>query len=148
MPWLQNKHLNHYNYSNYLPALTVASHYILPVYSWLVEIGASLNVSFPVPLWEIEGKGAESIPADKLEEWFHYRDDHPVGHLTPLLAALRVGDFVQVKFLLTKGADLNFPGKDTLTPLMCAVRRVSFSSTFLQFKKKSIDQLMTSWTYL
>ncbi|XP_041468095.1 poly [ADP-ribose] polymerase tankyrase-like isoform X1 [Lytechinus variegatus] len=91
--------------------------------SWLVEVGASLNVAFPVPLWETEGRGAETIPADKLEEWFHHREDHPVGYLTPLLAALRVASFDRVKFLLTKGADPNLPAKDMLTPLMCAVRK-------------------------
>ena len=95
--------------------------------SWLLEIGAHLNVSLLAPLWEVEGNGAHQVNPSHLVEWYH-GNDHPTGNLTPLISAIQVGDFEQVQFLLKKGADPNFAGKDSLTPLMVAVKKVTVVS--------------------
>ncbi|XP_033125958.1 poly [ADP-ribose] polymerase tankyrase-like [Anneissia japonica] len=102
----------------YNPTFDETTKHIIELF---MRCGGSLNIRSPIPY--VDPAITKFIPQPKsLTELFHGTPHRNIDQ-TPLIVCIRNRLFDAVSFLLKNGADLNYPDKDMVTPLMHAVKK-------------------------
>ena len=95
----------------------------------LVEAGSSLDIVYQVPVSKTPL--FDITIAEYTPDFFKNLED--CGSMSPLISAIHHSDFGLTKFLLQNGASANLADSNGVTPLMHAVKEVSYSLWLLSF---------------